>query len=428
MTKKTGVANRRLMITKNSIMMLVMLVIIFLAVFAWYFINKNVGATGITVKAALPDEVEIAVTENGADSTSGNVVGSYVNGTFTAGKWSDSANFNGPFSFSNDVTSNGLVFIIPGFSSTENNESAETEAKLHGKIVNINAIPTTAKSNLELTQSEIDDGKTGDYYSVPFYLRSLNPKLCVKPTAYLAMAAENGVADADGNTDLTGTNSARKSIYGSFTSDALVAAMRVSISGGPISSFDSGTNTAGNPAVNESHFVWVPRPDLFLNIPYGTDDTDWTLTTGVKATDTLYRLRDTNNTSEHPGTLYTGETFKHNHYVKRYENAQATEANGVTYVADPSVENSENIALKSDVTKTKTLASGSVVPTLGVSHEISNTETPSTFNMKKTGSEDTADYYVYKYYLNLWIEGTDSEARRAMDTGKFSLYLEFGNS
>ena len=42
MANGTGVKNRRLLLTKNSIMMLVMLVIIFLAIFAWYNLNKSV--------------------------------------------------------------------------------------------------------------------------------------------------------------------------------------------------------------------------------------------------------------------------------------------------------------------------------------------------------------------------------------------------
>ena len=431
MKGKTGVSNRRLLITKNSIMMLVMLVIIFLAIFAWYFINKNVSATGISVKAAQPDEVQIAITENGADT---GIFGNYVttNNTtsFVAGHWSDSATFDGPFQFSNDVTSDGLTFINPGFSSTEDNDDAKADARTNGKIVNLNAIPTVAKSNLyTFSQSEIDSGAKPEYYSVPFYLRSKNSDLYVKPSAYLAMGVETTSGEV-----MTGSSSTRKSAYGNFTSDALVAAMRVSLTGGPISEINDSTHTATNPSKYESSFVWVPRPDLFLTIPSGTSEDDWTLLTGVTKTtqgsnsadSTTYKSGFTRlGTAVDPGT-----TFKHNYYTYRYVDPEAASpvVNGVSYVEDPSTDNtytplggSEELpsnAYKSDVTKTTTLTNGTV-PTLGEGKKISEFSTTPT----KIG-----DYYYYKYYINLWIEGTDTEARRAMDTGKFSLYIEFGNS
>ena len=42
-------------------------------------------------------------------------------------------------------------------------------------------------------------------------------------------------------------------------------------------------------------------------------------------------------------------------------------------------------------------------------------------------NRDTTGYYVYKYTLNLWIEGEDAEARRSMNKGVFNLELSFGN-
>lgn len=392
--------DRRLLITKNSILMLVMLVIIFLAIFAWYFINRNVAATGINIKAADAGEVQIAITNEGVDN---GVFGNYVTNnntrTFVAGRWSDSATFSGPFSFSNDVTSDGLEFIIPAFSSTEDNISAKADARTNGKIVNVNGVPKTG-SEVKTNLSTLDEGETPDYVKIPFYLRSRTPNISVRGGAYLAMEAETSAS----GTAIIGQTSVRKSTYGNFTSDALVASMRVSLTGGPVSTISG--NTATNPSSYESTFVWVPRPDLFLNIPAGTSEDDWTLQTGVTKTTSLTRI----------GESYpTGSTFKHSYYTPRYDSND--NVIGVSQVTNDTTDNSA-IAYKSDVTKTKTLTNGSV-PTLGAGKQITGFSATPT----KIG-----DYYYYKYYLNLWIEGTDSEARRAMDTGRFSLHIEFGSA
>ncbi|MBR2108825.1 MAG: hypothetical protein IJ932_02605 [Ruminococcus sp.] len=426
MANGTGVKNRRLLLTKNSIMMLVMLVIIFLAIFAWYNLNKSVTATGISVTASKPDEVEIAVERNGK-------IGSYIttNGAtnWTEGRWSDKANFDDPFQFTSDVTSDGLTFIIPAFSSTEDNPDAKADARTNGKIVNVNGIPKTGnqvKTNLDT----LEEGETADYVKIPFYLRSQNPVINVNPNAYLAMAAEEGVRDdgSSGTTYITGVNSTRKSIYGNFTSDALVAAMRVSLTGGPVESISNNVATRPSGYSDESTFVWVPRPDLFLKIPAGVSEDDWTLLTGITSL-----TQGTNSGTAHYNPNFTrmgvglepGYTFKHSYYTPRYDTSN--NLIGVSQVTNDTAENS-NIAYKSDVTATKSLTNGSV-PTLGASKAITGFQTSaSPITMAKTDGTGNADFYVYKFYINVWIEGTDSEARRAMDNGKFSLHMEFGNA
>ena len=408
MANETGVKNRRLLITKNSIMMLVMLVIIFLAIFAWYYIQRNVSANGINIKASEPGDVEIAITENGLDT---HIPGNYnANDEFVAGTWKDTATFRGPFAFSSDVTSDGLEFIIPAFSSTEDNPVAKDDARTNGKIVNINGVPkvgSAVKTNL----STLAEGETADYVKIPFYLRSKSPNIGVRAETYLAMAAEK-VAGAQ----ITGASSVRRSTYGDFTSDALVASMRVSLTGGPVTI--SGT-TAAEPTSYESTFVWVPRPDLFLKIPAGTSEDDWSLITGItKTTQASNSLDPTTYKSGFTRlgvAVDPGTTFKHSYYTPRYDSGN--NIIGVSQVTNDTADNS-NIAYKSDVSNTKTLVNGSV-PTLGAVKNI-------------TGFTNSAivqgdGYYYYKYYLNLWIEGTDTEARRAMDTGKFDLHIEFGS-
>ena len=73
-------------------------------------------------------------------------------------------------------------------------------------------------------------------------------------------------------------------------------------------------------------------------------------------------------------------------------------------------------------------------PTLGQSVKITGepsqanllTSKAIQFTPEEGDNRETTGYYVYKYTLNLWIEGEDAEARRSMNNGIFSLELDFG--
>ena len=438
MTKKTGVGNRRFMTIKNSIMMLVMLVIIFLAVFAWYCNQDSVTATGTTISAAVPEVVQIAkIKSNGhiEDNNTGTLDGSFT-GTI---------NFTGTnefFKFSNDVTSDGISFIIPDFRTTEKNNNAERAARLNGKIVNLNGIPkynraggtTEVKNNLD-----VEDGETYDYVRIPFYVRSRINNIAVSANSFLAMGVESsssnqktGIAVGDGVTE---SDIARKSSYGGFTSDALVAAMRVSITGAPLQrvELDEGVKFNINhlescsPACDDAcKFLWVPRPDLALSLPpnytnlNSDDTTNWTLTQHISKSN----ITDDPIFNKH---IDGDPTFKHEYYDLKTvkETVNGTEVEKVVGVEKKTLAD----ASVSDTNETKTLANG-VVPTLGVAKNISAGFTNNATAGLQNGTDGSQNngYYYYKFYLNIWIEGTDSEARRAMDTGKFYLYIEFGNS
>ena len=171
------------MISKNLILMLALLVVAFISIFAWYYIKRDVSATGVTVEANPPDEIEIAPE-----------IYDTVNNTKVAkiGSWGQTLTINNSenFKFSTDVSSNGKTFIIPAFSATEKNSEAMQEAMENGKIVNPDGVPTVAKNNLSLSQDEIDDGIKGDYYTLPFYIKSRKKNIVLKPDCYLAMAVE----------------------------------------------------------------------------------------------------------------------------------------------------------------------------------------------------------------------------------------------
>jgi hypothetical protein len=38
---------------------------------------------------------------------------------------------------------------------------------------------------------------------------------------------------------------------------------------------------------------------------------------------------------------------------------------------------------------------------------------------------DGAKYYIHKFVMNIWVEGCDAEARRALNNGKFNLDIKF---
>ena len=57
-------------------------------------------------------------------------------------------------------------------------------------------------------------------------------------------------------------------------------------------------------------------------------------------------------------------------------------------------------------------------------HPVQNSE-KSTLVVNSSNKTVSDNYYVTKYTMFIWIEGTDAEARRAMDGGQFDLELNF---
>lgn len=429
--------NRRFIMTKNLIMMLVVLVVGLLAVWSWFTINKTVTANQIRIKADLPGEVSLA-----------KALKTYENGTLVnegPDVFSSSINFTSDYQFTKDCTGDGKTLLVPDFSVIKDKE----EAIKKGRIVNLNGPWEEALSNVEVDAIKAynpDEKVEARYMEFEFYARSRSKSVTVMANSKLV--AESGALNTYSDT--------KKSSYGNFNVDGLVGAMRVAlvcqgasgvsqrISSGAITKtngiYTSADTTATlNPLGEEVTMLWVPRPDVKLNPdPLNDGRTDnWTLTTGVTS------------------SQFDGETYKHFFFApvstettgtKKYpiritdsnnNTFDIDENNGVIKTTGVGVEEVEGTAAANSVVVTSSSNASANPPTLGQEVNASNFKatgyndslTPSSLsripNQPYDSQSNAAWYYVFKYKLRIWIEGTDSEARRAMNGGAFSLDMRF---
>ena len=417
MKEKTG-RNWRLLIAKNSILMLVMLVVIFLAASAWYYAKTNeASATGISAKTDQSGGVQLALPYKGSypDLTEAENPDPEHIGFFDKINFSDTGYLR---DMVKDVTGDGKKFIIPSFDTAISTKDGRTVVE-NGEWVD-------ADSSKTVLDDEINENDNKYYYvALDFYARSKNPKIDIKEGSFLAARSEieNKPLKSNKETDLLNPSTVGEN-NGYFSADAIVGAMRVSLVGAPVVGHSAVSDEVWADAyqakngktdwdlVSDCRFLWLPRPDLFLN----TYDNmkDWNLTTGVK-------VGDKNNV-----------TYKHSFYkaimvdgvTNRGKQVERTVYNdkAVTKKADGDEEPAFFHVTKIDANTNKhVVANGDYkYPTFGQNVKV---EDDSNTIVK---FKDNENYYLYKFRLNIWIEGDDAEARRAMSDGEFKLNLVFG--
>lgn len=396
--KKPASQKWRLLFSKNFILMLVMLVVIIMTISAWFTVHKDVSANTMKVEAE-STKIDIAPCVKTYDSNY-NVV------TDGPGEFGPKLTFSAPDdfgSFTKDCTGDGTDLIVPDFNVTNDYDNVR---RTTGKDVNINVSGKAAVSQefsrIESLRHPNQDAPEYQYMEFEFYVRSKNETLRLGSESVLMAETE-----LNGNTlsDTLPPGSDKRSAYGNFNVDGLVGAMRVALIGEACNGVDQqwAQNTATEGKVSYTNvtnksdpakqILWYPRPDVRLQIPETAGDiTNWSLLTGLST------------------------------------NSQGTFVN--SYYKD----NGNGLTLISNDTDSKTYVSPGVssgIPKLGENRTISDF---SSVNYDRERVELTVDknhyqtkeqYYLAKYTLRVWIEGTDSEARRAMDGGKFSLKLRF---
>lgn len=447
------------MFTKNSILMLVMLVIIALSVWAWY-LDPLTPATAETteISAAGTDDIELAlpVKVNGVDYFP-------VDNT----EWKHKIMFNETGYLKNlvkDVTSNGEQFAVPNFQAAVGLEKGRT-------VIPDDVWIDGLSSKEALTNDKANDDDQYNYISLDFYARAKVNSFQVTGGSYLAAGSEEGkFLDSNGDIDiglpkpLKGSDIYRPSSYGAaagnsnaFSADAIVGAMRVSLQGKPVASI---SETSGNYTPNYAsgvvdtlRFVWLPRPDVFLKTDDNSDN--WRLFTGIMPSSNSNVGSGSNTVLGTTIDGYAKRTYAHTFYegrlvegtnVKKGLTKKLYYDNNVKsgYSSDSDfndcVVSSPNIFKVTKITPSNTGGTAQnpgQYPTLDQSQPIAgDSNVPnniqftndSQYSQRPNYDADhiTTGYYVYKYTLNLWIEGEDAEARRSMNDGLFSLLLEFG--
>ena len=433
--KKIAIGGKRFVITKNLIMMLVMLVVIFVAIFAWYTSSYAVTAETTSISAQAADNVELALpTSDGKFPTSND-------------DWKSELDFAHSGYLKNlvkDITSNGKQFAVPTFEAAKGLKDGR-------KVIADDVWTEGLSSRVALTNESTLDDDQYNYISFDFYIRSKQQNINVTSESFLAAGSEIGYQDDEHKEEATkplkGDSIYRCSSYGAqegtanaFSSDAIVGAMRVSLVGCLVDGVNSsGKETTYNggtwDANSDLRFLWLPRPDVYLK----TDDNsnNWKLFSGIKpsgnaaqnglsAADVDELANQTYCHSFYEGNTVTGDVKK-TMTPHKYNDTLVKSVSGAT---------ASSVFKVSDTRNDAQLGATGHTPTLGQSARI--TGEPEQANLDKSkqiqftaGTEqgdnrDTTGYYVYKYTLNIWIEGEDAEARRSMNNGVFSLELDFG--
>lgn len=445
-------SNRRLIITKNLIMMLVMVVVITLSVWSWFTVHNSVSADGMSVKVKASNEIQLALPYSRSYSYPDDYLPNPVK---EAGhKFKQEIIFDDSQIFSDyqgdsehqldlfrDTTSGGDKFIVPTFLGSSISS---------GKTVNADGAYSIAKSSNDVLKNDVmEDNKDYNYLSFDFFLRSPTKTFSIGESSYVASKSEldNEVlrlADADNSHPF---NQTRKSANGTavFSADAIVGAIRTSITYAPLYKahtevngvytdyYDDGETTTGvtnYSSASSLGFLWLPRPDLYLNT--GDSFDNFSLTKGVSPTSELaaktYRHTFYDPRDDYWDDGIYKEVKKTVYYDSQMEddyNLSGASLNRIT--TRPDGVESANFKHPGyfHVSKVDTSKLNDKVyyPTLGTNARVAD-NARNTITMKNSSNVDT-EYYIYKCTLNIWIEGMDAEARRTMSDGRFQIFLNF---
>lgn len=213
------------------------------------------------------------------------------------------------------------------------------------------------------------------------------------------------------NKNLSAVEAYDQSQYGGFSRDAIVGATRVAF-------INYTDNVTGAQVMNERQvtlnetpaLLWIPRPDIYLNNNNNDSAVSgWSLNTGVRLIDT-FDLRSESHT-ENPYSTYVHQYYSIINPVTEGQPLQKT-----LTTLDPRAQGSY-VKASSIVTE-----GGNTSVKLQDSAKIMDINVPNDENDDGQISGD--EYYYGKVNIRIWIEGTDSEARRALSGGDFGVFFD----
>ena len=280
-----------------------------------------------------------------------------------------------------DLTGNGVTLVRPAMS--------------YG-----NWKVNTASSNYSIAEENVQYIT----FDMIFRTKVANTTIRLDTDSYAKGACESYAGDYG---SLKGSSVTRKSKYGDFSADAIVGAVRVAFLGyvDHNESADDIVNIKQTDYMSSPLLLWIPRPDLYLNNnPTGSNLREkqidgWDLDPTVAEDDTMNLVSDAQNNSQY-------STYIHQYY-NIFQVTQGQTASIVTY------EDAIASVLDTDApANTNMVTFGTQCDLIELNHV-----NAADFN----DNDPNNDYYYGKVRVRIWIEGTDSESRRALAGGKFSV-------
>ena len=251
---------------------------------------------------------------------------------------------------------------------------------------------TLVRPSMQLKNTDIDRSNhtfttvspNKEYISFDMYFRASEPcKVFLDSGSFVKGAIENTPGDGKlVQTEKTDDN--RKADEGNFSKDAVVGAVRVSFVN--YNRFYEGEDRANRNSV--ARLLWLPRPDIHLDTKdeNGINKSPWTLSTDLTPDNT--KVDYWGSTDRFMG--YPTDTFTHHYYTYIYDEATGTyvgeDRNYLNTITNPEKDAICDVDFKS------------------------------------------GDYYYGKVQVNIWIEGCDAEARRAIAGGQFLVNFDLAGS
>lgn len=385
--------NRHSLMAKGIMVLLAILVLIFIITFAWFRnVPPPVDAQGVSMKTKSGSDFEYAIGFKTSQTFGEYLVTDFTNSDNS--EW-DIEDLNVPGKTQADGTtpiSYNLLYDYQPIDLTGNGYTLIRPAMDYGNW--------KIKSGYDYSIAEANT----QYISFDLILRSkAATTLSLGPNSYAIGASEvQGTTPKPDGSKLIGSSAERKSDYGIFSRDAIVGAVRVAFLGfdDTLTADSYLTGTQDDKLNHTPSLLWVPRPDLYLN-NNGNDlsTSGWSLNTGVTSGKTFDLHSQAMN-----DTAYS--TYRHQYY-------------NVFEIDDPNdtpevvTDNSEYVHVSSKDAE-------------GNEYHLNDTVTLIPLDKPKTvheGNED-ATYYYGKVRVRIWVDGTDTESRRALAKGKFKFNFD----
>ena len=384
--------NRHSLMAKGIMVLLALLVLVFIITFAWFTPPEEINeAHGISMKTKSGSDFEYAIGFKTSQTFGEYLVTDFTNSDNS--QW-DVENLTVPGK-TNEGTpiKYNLLYDYQPIDLTGNGYTLIRPAMDYGnwKIKSGTNDYSIAEANTQ-------------YISFDLILRSKSATtLSLGPNSYAIGASEvDGTTAKPDGSMLTGTGVDRISDYGSFSRDAIVGAVRVAFLG-----FDDTLTAesyiAGTQDDKLNHtpsLLWVPRPDLYLN-NNGSDlsTSGWSLNTGVTFDQTF-------NLHSQAMEDATYSTYRHQYY-------NVFEIDDPDDVVEVKTDESDYVHVSSKDTEGNEYHLNDTV-------ELIHLDKPMTVH---EGNEDVT-YYYGKVRVRIWVEGTDTESRRALSKGKFKFNFD----
>lgn len=366
---------RHSLLAKGLMVLLSLLVMVFAFTYSWY---KNTDdpttADGIAAKVVSSGDFEYAI-------------GFYNNGTGGNYKITD---------FTKKTTALNLESLEASDGNTYNllHDYKPIDVTGDGRTL---IRPAMSYGNQQIDKASNDYSiaePNVQYISFDLYFRSTVPNLAINlgNGSWVKAGCEiNGSSSLIGSST---TDSFNKSTYGNFSKDAIAGAVRIAFVPYDYSS------TLGNIPANlnayeqntpeylgeSASFIWVPRPDIYL-APNQSGTSGWTLT----------------QVANQSTTAVAGTTNVHTFY--NIFKCQPAKADGIP-ASDTAhfhmPETYGNTVLPIDLANNGSRQFTAVSPDVHFDN-----------------------YYYSKVNVRIWVEGTDTESRRATSGGKFEVNFKF---